>query len=87
MMPNPIPDLINLFKIASGKERFLVEVHPKLRPVETAVSGIVLAGKARGPMNIQESSAAASAAGAKVAGLLAQGEFELEPLTRDGGEL
>ena len=79
MMPNPVPDLIDLFKIAPGKERFLLEVHPKLRPVETAVPGIVLAGTAQGPMNIQESSAAASAASAKVAGLLAQGEVELEP--------
>lgn len=79
MMPNPIPDLIDLFKIAPGKERFLLEVHPKLRPVETAVPGIVLAGTAQGPMNIQESCAAASAASAKVAGLLAQGEVALEP--------
>ncbi len=79
MMPNPVPDLIDLFKIAPGKERFLLEVHPKLRPVETAVPGIFLAGTAQGPMNIQESSAAASAASAKVAGLLAQGEVELEP--------
>jgi heterodisulfide reductase subunit A len=79
MMPNPVPDLIDLFKIAPGKERFLLEVHPKLRPVETAVPGIVLAGTAQGPMNIQESSAAASAASAKVAGLIAQGEVELEP--------
>ncbi|NCF69746.1 MAG: hypothetical protein GWP61_27680 [Chloroflexi bacterium] len=28
MMPNPVTDLIDLFKIAPGKERFLVEVHP-----------------------------------------------------------
>jgi heterodisulfide reductase subunit A len=79
MMPSPVPDLIDLFKIAPGKERFLQEVHPKLRPVETAVPGVFLAGTAQGPMNIQESSAAASAASAKVAGLLAQGEVELEP--------
>ena len=51
----------------------------KLRPVETAVPGVFLAGTTQGPMNIQESSAAASAASAKVAGLLAQGEVELEP--------
>ena len=79
MMPNPVPDMIDLFKIAPGKERFLLEVHPKLRPVETAVPGVFLAGTAQGPMNIEESSAAASAASAKVAGLLAQGEVKLEP--------
>jgi heterodisulfide reductase subunit A len=79
MMPNPIDDLIKLLKIAPGTDRFLLEVHPKLRPVETAVPGIVLAGTAQGPMNIQESCAAASAAAAKVAVLLGQGQVELEP--------
>ena len=79
MMPNPIEDIIKLLKIAPGTDRFLLEVHPKLRPVETAVPGIVLAGTAQGPMNIQESCAAASAAAAKVAVLLSQGQVELEP--------
>jgi heterodisulfide reductase subunit A len=79
MMPNPVQDIIELLKIAPGTDRFLLEVHPKLRPVETAVPGIVLAGTAQGPMNIQESCAAASAAAAKVAVLLGQGQVELEP--------
>jgi heterodisulfide reductase subunit A len=79
MMPTPVDDLIDLLKISPGTERFLLEVHPKLRPVETAVPGVVLAGTAQGPMNIQESCAAASAAAAKVAVLLGQGSVELEP--------
>jgi heterodisulfide reductase subunit A len=79
MMPNPVPDLMELLKITPGKDRFLLEVHPKLRPVETAVAGVVLAGTAQGPMNTQESSAAGSAAAAKVAALLGQAAVELEP--------
>jgi heterodisulfide reductase subunit A len=79
MMPNPVDDLISLLKVSPGTDRFLLEVHPKLRPVETAVPGIVLAGTAQGPMTIQESCAAASAAAAKVAVLLSQGLVELEP--------
>lgn len=79
MMPSPIEDLVDLLKVSPGTDRFLLEVHPKLRPVETAVPGIVLAGTAQGPMNILESVAAASAAAAKVAGLLALGSVELEP--------
>ncbi len=77
--PRAIDDLISMLKISKGSDRFLAEVHPKLRPVETAVPGIVLAGTAQGPMNIQESSAAASAAAAKVSVLLASGEVQLEP--------
>jgi heterodisulfide reductase subunit A len=79
MMPNPIKDIIKLLKISAGTDRFLLEVHPKLRPVETAVPGIVLAGTAQGPMNVQESCAAASASAAKVAVLLSQGQVDLEP--------
>jgi heterodisulfide reductase subunit A len=79
VMPNPIDDVIRLLKISAGTDRFLLEVHPKLRPVETAVPGVVLAGTAQGPMNIQETCAAASAAAAKVAVLLGGGAVELEP--------
>lgn len=79
ILPNPVDDIINLLKISAGTDRFLLEVHPKLQPVETAVPGVVLAGTAQGPMNIQEASAAASAAAAKVAVLLGQGSVELEP--------
>lgn len=79
IMPNPVADLVNLMKIPVGDDRFLLEVHPKLRPVETPVPGVVLAGTAQSPMNIQESCNAASAAAAKVSSLLAKGQVILEP--------
>jgi heterodisulfide reductase subunit A len=79
MQPSPVDELVEMLKISPGSDRFLLEVHPKLRPVETAVTGVVLAGTAQGPMNIQESCAAAEAAAAKVAVLLGRGQVELEP--------
>ena len=79
MMPTTVGKLSNLLKISPGTDRFLLEVHPKLRPVETAVPVVVLAGTAQGPMTIQESCAAASAAASKVAVLLRQGQVELDP--------
>lgn len=78
-MPRDVKELIRMLKISAGTDRFLLEVHPKLQPVETAVPGVVLAGTAQGPMNVQESCVAASAAAAKVAALLGLGEVELEP--------
>jgi heterodisulfide reductase subunit A len=78
-MPREIDRLVEKLKISRGVDRFLAEVHPKLRPVETAVPGIVLAGTAQGPMNIQETISAASAAAAKVGGLLTAGQVKLEP--------
>jgi len=79
MMPTKIDNLVDILKISRGTDRFLLEVHPKLRPVETPVTGIVLAGTSQGPMNIQESCSAAGAAAAKVASLLGLGFVELEP--------
>jgi len=79
MMPHPIDDLVQMLKISRGNDRFLVEVHPKLRPVEMSVNGIFLAGTAQSPMNIQESLSAASAAAAKLTALLGQGQVELPP--------
>jgi len=79
MMPREIGDLVQMLKISRGTDRFLLEVHPKLRPVETAVTGVVLAGTAQGPMTITESCSAAGAAAAKVAALLGLGYVELEP--------
>ena len=78
-MPREIGNLVEMLKISRGVDRFLAEVHPKLRPVETAVPGVILAGTAQGPMNIQETMAAASAAAAKVGVLLGAGQVKLEP--------
>jgi heterodisulfide reductase subunit A-like polyferredoxin len=79
MVPRPVDDLVRMLKISRGSDRFLLEVHPKLSPVETAVNGVVLADTAQGPMNIQESLGAGSAAAAKVAALLGRGGVELPP--------
>jgi heterodisulfide reductase subunit A2 len=79
MKPRAIDDLVQMLKVSRGTDRFLLEVHPKLRPVETAVNGVVLAGTAQGPMNIQESLSAASAAAAKVVSLLGKGKVQLQP--------
>jgi heterodisulfide reductase subunit A2 len=79
MMPRQTDDLVSMLKVSRGADRFLLEAHPKLRPVEMAARGIVLAGTAQGPMNINESLSAASAAAAKVAALLGQGRVELPP--------
>jgi len=79
IMPRDIDDLVKMLKISRGSDRFLAETHPKLQPVETAVPGVILAGTAQGPMSVQESSAAASAAAAKVSALLSKGQVELEP--------
>ena len=51
---------------------FFTEAHPKLRPVESPTAGIFLSGTCQGPKDIPETVAQASAAAAKVIGLLAK---------------
>lgn len=79
MMPRNISDLVKMLKLPRSADRFLQEVHPKLRPVELAVNGVFLAGACQAPMDITESCAAASAAAVKAAALLGKGYSELDP--------
>jgi heterodisulfide reductase subunit A len=79
VMPSKIKDIVEMLKLPVGADRFIQEVHPKLRPVEVAVNGLLLAGTAQGPMSIEESLEGASAAAAKASILLAHDFTELEP--------
>jgi heterodisulfide reductase subunit A len=63
-----------------GLDGFFKEIHPKLRPVETVIDGVFIAGAAQAPRNSAESVASALAATAKTAALLKKGYVELEPL-------
>jgi heterodisulfide reductase subunit A len=78
-MPSDVSGLIDMTKAPVGNDGFLLEVHPKLRPVESAIPGLLLAGTAQAPMDISESTSAASAAVAKVTTLLAKDHVEMEP--------
>ncbi|MEW6069644.1 MAG: CoB--CoM heterodisulfide reductase iron-sulfur subunit A family protein [Candidatus Thermoplasmatota archaeon] len=73
-------ELCNLLKIVYGMDGFFLEAHPKLRPVDSRVSGIFLAGCCQAPKDIQNSVAQASAAAIKASIPLAQGKVEVEPL-------
>ncbi len=72
--------LNNVLKIPESKDGFYNEIHIKLRPVETAIDGVFIAGTAQGPKNLAESVASALAAVVKTGGLLKKGYVNLEPL-------
>ncbi len=67
------------FNIPTDKYGFFIESHPKLGPVETALSGIYLAGAAQGPKDIPESVAQGGAAAAEALALFSLGQVEVEP--------
>jgi len=79
MVPRNIDRLIEMLKLPRSADRFLQEVHPKLRPVELPVNGVFIAGTCQAPMDITESCAAASSVAAKTAALLKKGHIELDP--------
>jgi heterodisulfide reductase subunit A len=83
MEPHNIGDLVDMMKLPTGADRFLQEVHPKLRPVELANTGILLAGTCQAPMDIGEACAGAQAASAKASALLARGYVELDPFVAE----
>ncbi len=75
--------LAESLKIPVDQYMFVSEIHPKLRPVETPVSGVLVAGTAQGPKDIPESIAQAASAAAKTAELLLSGHIEKEPLVAE----
>jgi len=66
-------------KVPTDADGFLQEVHPKLRPVELSVTGVLVAGACQAPKDVTESCASASAAAVKALGLLATGHVQLAP--------
>ncbi len=66
---------------------FFTEAHPKLRPVESPTAGIFLSGACQGPKDIPETVAQASAAAAKVIGLLAKDHMTCNPCVARPDEL
>lgn len=79
MEPSRIDKLVEMMKLPVGADRFLQEVHPKLRPVEMANTGVMIAGTCQAPMDVGEACSAAQAASAKAATMLAKGYVELDP--------
>ncbi len=79
MLPNPISELVESMKLPTGADGFLLEAHPKLRPVEVANNGIFLAGTCQAPMDASEAAAGAGAAAAKAGILLSETELSLDP--------
>ncbi|MDP8206891.1 MAG: FAD-dependent oxidoreductase [Candidatus Electryonea clarkiae] len=79
MVPRKNENLTNILKIPIGLDGFYNEIHPKLRPVETVVAGIFIAGSSQGPKTLAESVISSLSAASKSAGLLMKGYVDLEP--------
>ena len=82
IIPNKLTSQIaSLLKLSQSPDRFLLEAHPKLRPVDSASDGIFLAGCCQGPKDIPDTVAQASAAAAKALIPLCTGKVTTQALT------
>jgi len=80
MVPRANGELVSVLKLPAGSDGFFNEIHPKLRPVETVVDGVLIAGACQGPRTSAESVASGLAAVTQSAAVLKKGYTELDPL-------
>ncbi|MHA2022681.1 MAG: RnfABCDGE type electron transport complex subunit B, partial [Candidatus Thorarchaeota archaeon] len=67
-------------KVSLTNDNYLLELHPKLAPVEAAIKGIFMGGNVRGPVTLEEAISQGLAAAAKASDLLVKDETTKEPL-------
>jgi heterodisulfide reductase subunit A2 len=73
--------LRGVLKLSQGPDRFYLEVHPKLRPLDTATEGIFLAGACQGPKDLVDTLAQAHGAASRATTPLFAGKGKIEPIT------
>jgi heterodisulfide reductase subunit A2 len=73
--------LSGLLKLSRSADGFFLEAHPKLRPVETAIAGVYLAGCCQGPKDITDTINQARAAAASALIPLLRGKVQIEAST------
>jgi len=82
MEPNEGAENISkMLGLSCSADKFFLEAHPKLKPVDTLVDGIFLAGTCQGPKDIPDTVAQGSAAAVRALIPLSKGEVEVEPVT------
>lgn len=79
IVPSNDDKIVKMLKLPLGPNKFLKEAHPKLRPVETTIPGVYIAGMIQGPKDIPETVAQASGSASKAIGLVSSPELEHDP--------
>ena len=80
MEPRKDTKISEVLKIPKGRDKFYNEIHMKLRPVETVIDGVTIAGACQGPKNIMESMNSALSAAAKSYSIVNKGKLNLPPI-------
>jgi len=79
IIPNEgVDELGKLFKVPLNQDKFFLEAHMKLRPVDFATDGVFMCGLAHCPKSVDESIAQADAAAARASTILSKDEIEID---------
>ena len=78
--PEDNQELARLLKVPLTAEKFFLEAHVKLRPVDLPVDGVYVCGLAHAPKSMDESVAQAQAAAGRACQPLARGSISPEPI-------
>ena len=73
-------ELTSILHITRGSDGFFMESHPKLKPMDTPMDGVFLAGACQGPKDIPYSVSQGSGAAARAATILSQPSWKIEPI-------
>ena len=77
--PESAKKIAHALNLSLSPDGFLLEAHPKLRPVDSFNDGIFVAGMAQGPKDIPDTVAQAKAAAAGAMSLMGKGKINVEP--------
>ncbi len=80
IVPNTTTPFVDLFKCSVNADGFLMEAHPKLRPVDSTVDGVFLAGMCHYPKPIDEAVAQGRAAASRASVILSKKTLKLDAI-------
>lgn len=73
-------EMARILSVTRGADGFFMESHPKLKPIDTAVDGVFLAGACQGLKDIPYSVSQGSGAAARAATILSKPTWKIEPI-------
>jgi len=79
--PNDIVPIVNQLHLNYGPDGFMMEAHPKLRPVDTNIDGVFLAGNVQFPKSISDTVSQAGNAAVSAINIISQEEIPIEEIT------
>ncbi len=73
-------EMARILNLTRGADGFLMESHPKLKPIDAPTDGIFLAGACQGPKDIPYSVSQGSGAASRAATVLSKPKWKIEPI-------